>query len=932
MEFFLDTERIDIACFTETWLKNNESENIKINGYRLCTVFNRSEFKNGGVAVFCNNSLVDHVKEIKVLQSYCKEKVIEVCGIELFYAKSSIKVIAIYRSPTADLNIFFEELDSILNCICSNPNCHVILCGDLNIDHLVTCNATNNLTDIFNSFNLYNNVNEATRITSISATAIDYMCTSFNFFEKTCHVMNNILSDHTAQILSFRIEKDRHLDKKFVTTRLLSHNNFETFISYIRNESWQDVYNCNDVNKAFELFINSLKHYIDIAFPVRKINVNKPTKKPWVTKGIRTSSEKLKDLYNVMKLTGNQNDKIIYNRYKQIYRKVIQAAKCLYNERVYFKTDNKSKAVWNIINNSIKNKNDTRIEINEIQSDNGLIVDIKDVTNHFNNFFVDAPGSVNSDLKNKDRIQECTFNHRNIEYPTMFLTPVDEMLVFNIISSLKNSNSSGIDDISTNIIKSCKNYILEPLVYLINLSFVNGVFPEILKVAKVIPIYKKGDKDQAGNYRPIAILSTISKILEKAIYINISYFLDQHNILHCKQHGFRKGKSTTSAIYDFLDELYKNLDQNKKTIGIFMDLSKAFDLVDHSLLIKKINKYGLRGNVNRLLSSYLSGRKQLVEIQRVKSETREISCGVPQGSVLGPLLFLLFVNDLPSIDELNNLVMFADDNSYLCCGNSIEEVINKARVMLNKFVTWFNSNMLVLNKNKTVFINFTPRTKAMNKSYLIQNDGKSIEQVTDTKFLGIFVDNDLSWEAHINNLCTKLSSVCFALYRLSQVSTVNVMLSYYYAGMYSRIRYGILFWGCSHHIPRIFRFQKKAVRTIAGVSKYTTCRNIFKELNLLTVPCIYILEVLLFVKQNVDKFVTNNKYHDYDTRKGADLCVPNHNLSIYENNPTYLGIKLFNKLPDNIKILNNIRKFKNSVKHFLITNCFYSINEYLEIR
>lgn len=252
--------------------------------------------------------------------------------------------------------------------------------------------------------------------------------------------------------------------------------------------------------------------------------------------------------------------------------------------------------------------------------------------------------------------------------------------------------------------------------------------------------------------------------------------------------------------------------------------------------------------------------------------------------------------------------------------------------MLNKFVTWFNSNLLFLNKRKTVFINFTPRVKIMNVSYLIQIDGKSIEQVTETKFLGLFIDSSLNWEAHVDNLCKKLSTVCFVLYRLSQVSSLNVMLSYYYAGMYSRIRYGIIFWGCSHHTLRIFRLQKKAVRTIAGVSRYTTCRNIFKQLNMLTVPCIYILEVLLFVKQNMDKFVTNNNYHDYDTRNGANLCLPNHNLSVYENNPSYLGIKLYNKLPDNIKTLNNFKIFKNTVKSFLITNSFYSVDEYLSIR
>jgi hypothetical protein len=371
--------------------------------------------------------------------------------------------------------------------------------------------------------------------------------------------------------------------------------------------------------------------------------------------------------------------------------------------------ENKSKAMWDIVKVELGNQKKAKenIEINE----NGKnIQNPRDIANVFNEYYTSVAKKI---LSNNQVTKTNEINVNAVKYNSnsMFLTPTTEEEVVDIIKGLGNKKSTGIDDIPDYIIKKCYPRIKTALTHIINLSFETGKFPDQLKIAKVKPLYKKGCKTEIGNYRPVSLISGFSKIIEKIIKKRLLSFLNKHSIISNKQHGFCKGKSTSTAIADFIERVYKSLDEREIGIGIFLDLSKAFDLVDHDILLRKMARMGIRGVAQQWFQSYLENREQRAEITYRCKETNEVTShlsqkrpikqGVLQGSVLGPILFLLYINDLGTEIEDGRPTIFADDTSIFLAGNSTNEIQRKINKIINTLTDWFERNRLIINKEKT---------------------------------------------------------------------------------------------------------------------------------------------------------------------------------------------------------------------------------------
>ena len=527
----------------------------------------------------------------------------------------------------------------------------------------------------------------------------------------------------------------------------------------------------------------------------------------------------------------------------------------------------------------------------------------------------------------------------------------DEIL--DIIKSLPNK-ATGPVSIPLKLLHIVADLIVIPLCHIINKSFSSGIFPDILKVAKVLPFHKGGSSQDLNNFRPISLLSIFDKIIEKLMHKRLYEFFEHHNILFENQFGFRKNNSTINALIEITEKIKESIDNGKFGCGIFIDLKKAFDTVNHKILLNKLEHYGIRNESLKWFESYLTGRKQYVYLNGESSNLKDINCGVPQGSVLGPLLFLIYINDLPNVSEKLKFFLFADDTNIYFESNdlpSMEKVINKELEQLN---LWLNVNRLALNISKTNFVIFRTYNKPIKHNMTLKINKKAISQKEHIKYLGITIDSHLNWKNHIFNVSKKISRSIGIMYKLREFMNIKMLINIYYSLIYSHLVYAIHVWGsaCDTELNKILILQKKAVRMITKNDQYplvpgplVPSNPIFKELGILKVSDIFKLNVTKFIfsclSLNIprifhDWFTMNHSIHNYNTISNTNINMKNYfeienvtetNLlhTRYSRLVNYGGKKLkvagpilWNSLPKNIRNAQSVYSLKILYKKLLI--------------
>ena len=506
-----------------------------------------------------------------------------------------------------------------------------------------------------------------------------------------------------------------------------------------------------------------------------------------------------------------------------------------------------------------------------------------------------------------------------------------------MLQKLNSSKSCGPSSISTNLLKRHANIFCEPLKLVINNSFAEGKFPDLLKIANVCPIYKKGDRNKCENYRPISLLSNLSKLFERAMHTRLYNFLSTNKSLYELQFGFRHKYSTNHALLSIVEKIRESLDNKTFSCGVFVDLEKAFDTVNHTILLKKLEHYGIRGPANSWFLSYLTSRKQKVVFDGFSSQLLDISCGVPQGSILGPLLFLIYINDMHTAVKFSTVYHFADDTNLLYHHKNPKILRKHMNADLKLLFNWLCANRLSLNVSKTEFIIFRPPNLKLSARITLTLNRTTIFESTKIKYLGVILDNKLSWKHHIFELCKKLNRAVGMLYKLRRLNyNKSLLLSLYFSIFQSHLTYGICLWGNADPaiLHKICLCQKRAVRVVAGLGYGESTKYVFRELKLLKVEDLFqtqFASVMWDLDHGTLPTCFNNIFrhvsdiHHYNTRSSAAQKL-SENVRIHtkthgEHMLKFIGPKILNELKnhDFFNLSKTKKTFQAKYKQYLLS-------------
>ena len=850
------SEKFQIVGLAETNVDVLESTVYQLEGYN-CFYQNKhvSKIKGSGVAL------------------YVKENLNAVASDELSWVTKNLETLFItvqhdeplhigvlYRPPSGDSTEALNELRKIIE-MCPKKNVYIL--GDFNINmHDNSSSLVDDFENIIFGLGLAPLISISTHEKpGCKQTCIDNIIT--NDIESLLYsgTLNTCISHHHAVFNIFKspiITNTNNDSQKMYQYYDYNNKNVDRFVNQLESKL------SNEPPEDFSDFFSVFNEQLDNACKLDRPKFSKRTAKvnPWITQGLITSIDKKHELHNTWKeakkrkclsptapelvncrgrcfdcyncITEIESHKE-FTTHRRAVNHLINCAKRKYHSGKIAECVGDSKKTWQIIN-EIRGKRRREIKPNFV-IDNERVTSRRVIANEFNKYFASIASNLNetysSDLLRISSLPSFTDYLPTSISSSIYLRDCDCQEIKEIISELKNGKSS---DIPIHVIKKSCTVIAPYLVKYFNKCMQDGYFPCELKTGRISPIYKKEDEQLLENYRPVSTLPVFGKIFEKIIYNRLYSFLISKGIINENQFGFRKGHSTSNALNYSVEYIESLLAQKQHVLGIFIDLSKAFDTIDHNKLVTKLERYGILGNALQLISSYLSNRKQYVNVLDAKSDELPVEFGVPQGSVLGPLLFILYINDICNISSDGKLVLFADDTNIFVAANSISKVYEIANRVLKAISNYMKVNLLHINVKKCCYMYFSPykrskiETELDNQNQNLSINSKIINRVSQTKFLGVTIDDKLNWRPHIHSLNNKLRSICGRIYRIKQCLPESLYKQIYHSLFESHLGYAISVWGgiSSNQLKPLFVTQKKCVRILFGdfekyVDKFKTC-------------------------------------------------------------------------------------------------------------
>ena len=771
-----------------------------------------------------------------------KEKELESYFIEQINPRGKNNIIGtIYRHPCMDGEEFLDEFMKPLNQQLDGENKKIFIAGDFNFDLSKTNHkeSANFFEEMMANF-LMPVITLPTKINSKRHTIIDNIFTNQINPDMRSGNLSIALSDHLPSFFVIPNDNQNHLPKKHnIYTRNTKNFDREAFLNDFVNINWDDSLEAHkeDTNHSMQIFMDKVNNLLDQYMPLRKLTNNEYKRrfKPWISDAILNKINCKNKTFDKLRKCKNPDTKLRlteeYKNQKNTLTNITRQSKKEYYNQYFTENASNLQKIWKGIKEIINIKSKNYTQPTCIIDNGKTLTEPKDIANSFNKYYASIAEDI---LKKRKYNGNKSFADylQNPSEQTFALFDCTEIEIANIISIFNPKKATGPCSIPTTILQLLKHEISYPLSIIFNLSFHTGKFPDLLKSAKVIPIFKKGSKLTTSNYRPISLLSNLNKILEKLMFNRVYSFLEKNNILYHLQFGFRQKHSTNHTLVDITETIREALDNGKLACGVFIDLQKAFDTVNHDILTSKLHHYGIRGTSNNWFKSYLSERTQFVSIQGFSSDTEKVKHGVPQGSVLGPLLFLLYINDLHKSIAFSKVYHFADDTNLLNINSSPKAIQKQVNIDLKLLYKWLLANKISLNCAKTEIIFFHKPSQNIDYSFNIKMNGLKLYPSEYIKYLGIYLDATLSGEHHCNILSSKLKRANGMLSKVRHYVPKDELKSIYYAIFSSHMTYGCQVWGQksnSTHVKQVSALQDKALRII-NFKPFRSSRNpIYKE-------------------------------------------------------------------------------------------------------
>ena len=747
-------------------------------------------------------------------------------------------------------------------------------------------------------------IEKSTRITETSESLIDLIFTSNTEKIGESGILHLSISDHS---LVYAVRQTRVTRKPPRTITFRNYNKFDEkqFVEELKNVPFHVIEACDDPDTTWSIWKTMFTEVCDKHAPVvtRKVRGELC---PWLTEDITKIMRERDHMHKKAIKSGISDDWEIYRSLRNKTNNCIRRSKESYYKTQLLENKNNPKGIWKLLKKLIPRK--TKSPPSIMESEGQQTPSPTSIANRFNQYF----STIGSKLCNALSRRE---SQRPSSPPnwTFHFNPVEIESVTKQLKQLKTNKAAGLDNMPGRLLKVSAPIIAPSLTYIYNLSLSTSTFPYEWKAAKVTPLFKSGDRNLTENYRPISILPIVAKIIEKEVHSQVYAFLLEHKLLNKHQHGFRTKRSTNTALLSVIDKWFQGMDDSRVTAVVYLDLAKAFDTVRHPILIDQLSLMGINGAENDWFVSYLANRKQRVVYDGVLSAVEPITCGVPQGSALGPLLFLIYINSLPECIKYGEINMFADDTALFFTGKDSIEIERNLNADLKLISQWLENNGLVINPTKTEFMIIGTHQKLRRFQPLeLYLNNHIITKVETSKYLGVTLDSNLTWTPHVDKLYSKASSRIGVLRRIRPFLDISTAKLVYSTTILPILDYCDVVWdNCNvTSSQKLQRLQNRSARIIMGTHVMTSSEVLLKQLNWDKLEERRKLHKarLWFRLQNnkmegVNISLTCHKdVHNYNTRHKNDLKLPKPKTECLKRSFIYSGAKLWNSLSDDVKI------------------------------